>query len=76
MDNQSKHVKLYVGSMISLRALEGLLDRKQIPSLIKNLQESARLGGFGTTGAGNELYVYEEDLENAKIILEDFLNKE
>ena len=73
MDNQSKHIKLHVGSMITLRALEKYLDDEKIPSLIKNFTESARLAGFGSSNSANELFVFEEDLEKAKKVLTNFL---
>jgi len=75
MNNQSKHVKLYEGSMITLRALQNYLDDEKTPSLIKNLAESARLAGFGTSETANELYVYEENLEKAKKVLTTFLKE-
>jgi hypothetical protein len=73
MDNQSKHIKLHEGSMILLRGLENQLDQENIPSLIKDYQESGRLAGFGTFGSINELFVYEEDYEKALEILKSFL---
>ncbi len=73
MNDQSKHVKLHVGSMITLRALENFLNDKKIPCLIKNFSESQRLGGFGGSNSANELYVYEEDYKTAKEVLKTFL---
>jgi len=75
MDNKSKHVKLYEGSMITLRALEKYLDENKIPLLIKDIAESARLSGFGFNESANELYVYEEDLVKSKEILKSFLKE-
>jgi len=76
MDDKSKHIKLHTDSMIRLRALEHYLDKEKIPCLIKNLTESARLGGFGDLGVGNELYVYEEDKEASEKILKLFLSED
>lgn len=73
MDNQSKHIKLHEGSMITLRALQNQLDEENIPSLIKDLHESGRLAGFGTLGDINELYIYEEDQKKAVGIMNTFL---
>lgn len=73
MDNQSKYIKLHVGSMITLRALENYLNDEKIPSLIKNYSESARLAGFGSSESANELFVFEEDFDKAKNVLETFL---
>lgn len=72
MDN-SKHIKLHTGSMITLRALERYLNDEQISCLIKNHTESQRLSGFGGNENGNELFVYEEDFNKAKEILKTFL---
>ncbi len=73
MNNRSKHVKLHVGSMITLRALQRYLDDKHIPCLIKNHTESQRLSGYAGSESGNELFVYEEDFNKAKEILKTFL---
>ena len=73
MDDHSKYIRLHVGSMITLRALEKYLDDEKIPSLIKNFSESARLAGFGTSNSANELFVFQEDFEKAKDILTNFL---
>ena len=68
-----KHVKLYTGSLITLKSLADLLDANNIPSLIKNVFESALLSGYGASENSNEIWVYEEDYNKAKALLEDFL---
>jgi hypothetical protein len=68
-----KHVKLYTSSLITLKSLADLLDANNIPSLIKNVFESAVLGGYGASDNSNELWVYEEDFDKAKELLSDFL---
>ncbi len=75
MNDQSKHIKLHVDSMIRLRALEFALDSKKIPCIIKNLTESARLAGFGSINYANELYVYQEDKVAALEVLNEFLKE-
>lgn len=75
MDNQSKHIKLHIGSMITLRALRNYLDSEKIPNLIKDFSESQRLGGFGGSNSVNELYVYEEDKNRANKVLKLFLSE-
>ena len=75
MNDNSKHIKLYTGSMITLRALENYLATEGIPSLIKNITESARVSGFAASETANELYVYEEDLIKAKAVLASFLKE-
>ena len=73
MDDKSKHVKLYIGSMIRLRELAYYLKEVNIPYLIKNISESARLSGFANADSANEIYVYEEDFEAATKVLDNFL---
>ncbi len=70
-----KHVKLYTNSIIVLKSLADLLDSKNIPSLIKNVFESAILGGYPTNENSNEIWVYEEDYKTAKEILDDFIKQ-
>ncbi len=68
-----KHIRLYTGSLIILKSLADLLDVNNIPSLIKNVFESAVLGGYGASDTSNEIWVYEEDYNKAKALLKDFL---
>ena len=75
MNDQSKHIKLHEGSMVTLRALEHYLDRKKIPCYIKSFSESARLAGFGNTFSNNELYIYEEDTKESLEVLKIFLEE-
>jgi len=71
--DKRKHVKLYTGSLITLRGLANLLETKNISSLVKNVFESAILGGYGASDTSNELWVYEEDYEAAKTLLDEYL---
>jgi len=68
-----KHIKLYTGSLITLKSLADLLDANNIPSLIKNVVDSAILGGFATSDNSNEIWVYEDDYDKAKQLLNEFL---
>lgn len=70
-----EHVKILTGSSITINRIAFLLDQKNIPTLIKDNVESARLAGFGTAQNDVDLYVYESDFENAREIIEEF-NKE
>ncbi len=56
-----------------LKGLANLLDSKNIPSLIKNVFESAILGGYGASENSNEIWVYEEDYDKAKTLLDEYL---
>ena len=67
--------KLYVGSYITLKALENMLDSENIPSLLKDNFESARLAGFGASESSNELFVFENNFKKAKEVLKEFLNR-
>lgn len=71
--DKRKHIKLYTGSLIMLKGLANLLDSKNIPSLIKNVFESAILGGYGASENSNEIWVYEEDYDKAKTLLDEYL---
>ena len=71
--DKRKHIKLYTGSLITLKGLADLLDSKNTPSLIKNVFESAILGGYGASENSNEIWVYEEDYDKAKTLLDEYL---
>ncbi len=75
MNNQSKHVKLHIGSMITLRALKKHLDDNKIPYLIKNFSNVSKTTGFADLYDDNELFVLEEHLTEAKEILKQFLGE-
>lgn len=75
MDTHSKHVKLYQGSNIILDALKFELNNRNITCIIKNNTESARLAGFIAGDNNNDLFVFEEDLNKAKDVLDSFLEK-
>ena len=73
MDDQSKHTKLFTGSLIEIQRLQLDLDDNQIPSLVKNnFQSGIRSGFYGGSPSQVELFIYEEDLEKATPILEKF----
>ncbi len=71
--DKRKHIKLYTGSLVTLKGLSVLLDSKNIPSLIKNIFESAVLSGYGANENSNEIWVYEKDYDKAKILLNEYL---
>ncbi len=73
MDNHSKHIKFFVGSLIEIQRLQLDLNDSQIPSLVKNNFESGlRSGFYGGSPSQVQLFIYEEDLEKAKEILDNF----
>jgi hypothetical protein len=75
MDLHSKHIKLHQASNIILDALKYELNKQNISCIIKNNTESARLAGFIAGDNNNDLFVFEEDYNNAKDILDSFLAK-
>ena len=73
MDDQSKHIKFFIGSLIQIQRLQLDLDDNKIPSLLKNNFESGlRSGFYGGSPAQVQLFIFEEDLEKATPILKKF----
>ena len=73
MDDHSKHVRLFTGSLIEIQRLQLDLDDGKIPSMVKNnFQSGLRAGFYGGSPSQVELFIYEEDMEEASKILEAF----
>lgn len=73
MDDQSKYIEFFTGSLIQIHRLQLDLDENKIPSLVKNNFESGiRSGFYGGSPAQVQLFIFEEDLEKATPILEKF----
>ena len=73
MDDHSKHIKFFVGSLIQIQRLQLDLDDQQIPSLVKNnFQSGLRSGFYGGSPSQVQLFIFEEDLEKATLILKKF----
>ncbi len=73
MDDQSKHIKFFTGSLIQIQRLQLDLDDKEIPSLVKNnFQSGLRSGFYGGSPSQVQLFIFEEDKEKATPILEKF----
>lgn len=70
MTNDSTHVALHTASFIEIQRLQLDLNDAEIAFITKNNDESARLAGFGSFGDHVQLFVSEEDLEEASKILE------
>jgi hypothetical protein len=66
----NKHVKIYTGSSILINRMVSLLDENNIPSLIRDNEESGRLAGFGVPQNSVELFVYSSDVDEAQKIIE------
>lgn len=69
MPDQPSHIHLYTGSFIEIQRLQLDLNDAEIPFIIKNNNESAKLAGFGSLSDAVEIYIYENDLESATNIL-------
>ena len=73
MDDHSKHMRLFTGSLIEIQRLQLDLDDAQIPSMVKNnFQSGLRAGFYGGSPSQVELFIYEEDNEEAQEILSAF----
>jgi len=73
MDDQSKHVKFFTGSLIEIQRLQLDLNDMEIPSMVKNnFQSGVRAGFYGGSPLQVQLFIFEEDKEKALPILEAF----
>ena len=73
MDDTSKHTILFTGSLIEIQRLQLDLDDEQIPSLVKNNFESGlRSGFYGGSPSQVQLFIFQDDLKNAKPLLDKF----
>lgn len=68
----SQHIKVFTGSSITVNRLADLLEKADIPFMIKDEVESGRLAGFGTPTNSVELYINATDVEKARAIYEQF----
>ncbi|PTM06182.1 MAG: hypothetical protein DA439_04335 [Bacteroidetes bacterium] len=68
----NKHVRILTSSAIIVQGAAQSLKEQGIVSLIKNINESGRLAGFGTLPDEVELYVLESEAEKALELIKDF----
>ena len=69
--NESEYIKLYGGNFIIVTRIKGELEAQGIVPIIKDEGESQRLAGYGSLNQGfQEIYVHEDELDNATAILE------
>lgn len=68
----NKHVRILTSSAIIVQGAAQSLKEQGIISLIKNINESGRLAGFGTLPDEVELYVLESEAEKALELIKDF----
>lgn len=69
MNKNSKHIRLFTGSFIAVQRLQLDLNDAEIPFLIKDNNESARMAGYGILSDNVELFIFEEDLKKSTEIL-------
>ncbi len=70
-----ERVKIFTDSAIVINRIVQLLDEEEIPSIIKDNVESARLAGFGTSPNNVELYVTKSDINRPEMVIKSFMEK-
>jgi hypothetical protein len=70
-----EYVKLYTDTNIIINGFKIRLEEVNIPFIIKDKFESARLGGFGESLASVEIHVLHKDLEKANEVLNSYREK-
>jgi len=69
----NEHIRILTNSSITINRIASILEENNIPSLIKDNTESARLAGFGTSQNNVDLFVNKPDFEKANKIIEEFM---
>jgi hypothetical protein len=67
----NKHVRILTSSAIIVQGAAQILKEQGISPLIKNINESGRLAGFGTLPDEVELHVLELEAEAALELIKD-----
>lgn len=65
-------IKVFSGSEILAKNLQNRLEEQDVPTVIKDNIQSARLGGFGNTDLAVEVFIQESDYNKAHKIIDDF----
>lgn len=65
-------MKVFSGSEILALALQERIEAIGVETLLKNNIQSARLGGFGTSGQAVELFVQETEFAKVNPVIEEF----
>lgn len=65
-------IKVFSGSEILAKNLQNRLEDQDVPTVIKDNIQSARLGGFGNTDLAVEVFIQESDYNKAHKIIDDF----
>ena len=69
----NKHVRILTSSAIIVQGAANVLKEQGIIPLIKNINESGRLAGFGTLPDEVELHVLESEAEVALDLIKDVI---
>ncbi len=69
MSDYPTHIRLYSGSFIEVQRLQLDLNDAEIPFLIKNNNESAKMAGFGALSDNVQVHIFESDFKKASEIL-------
>ena len=69
----NKHVRILTSSAIIVQGAAQILKEHGIIALIKNINESGRLAGFGTLPNEVELHVLELEAEAALELIKDLV---
>lgn len=74
METQSKLIRVFAGSEITVSLLSAELEQEGIPTEIINEYEQSNFRGFSTgTPYSVDLYILDTDLERADPIVQEFL---
>ncbi|RDI53700.1 DUF2007 domain-containing protein [Flavobacterium glaciei] len=65
-------MKVFSGSEILALALQQRIEAIGVDTVLKNNIQSARLGGFGTSGQAVELFVQETEFAKVNPVIEEF----
>jgi hypothetical protein len=65
-------MKVFSGSEVLAIALQERLEEAGIETTKKDNIQSARLGGFGSTGLAVEVFIQETDFAKANPVIEEF----
>lgn len=67
-----QHKKIFSGSEITALAVKNILEENQIEYIERNDIQSAIRSGFGSADQAVHIFVMEDELERARILLSDF----
>lgn len=66
------HKKIFSGSEVTALAVKNILEENQIEYIERNDIQSAIRSGFGSADQSVHIFVLEEDVEKARILLSHF----